>query len=143
MYIYNEEKQTRQREIQNVQFGEKKRSKTFGIGAQSWEKLKVLMLDGKRGVITSGQDLTWLILERKRPDIFLWPKQQWNAYAMQFKVLAPASRRSWQLQPCNFGFRIQCDTGKALWNVQRFVKAVKSKAHGRGIFAEKSRKAIV
>lgn len=87
MHIYNEEKQTRQREIQIVQFGEKKRSKTFGIGAQSWEKLKVLMLDGRKGVVTSGQDPTWLILERKRPDIdiFLWPKQQWNAYAMQFK----------------------------------------------------------
>lgn len=75
MYIYNEEKQTRQREIQNVQFGEKKRSKTFGTGAQSWEKLKALMQDGKKGVVTSGQDPSWLILERKRPDIFLWPKQ--------------------------------------------------------------------
>lgn len=59
------------------------------------------------------------------------------------QVPAPASRRSWQLQPCSFGFRIQCDTGMALWNVQRFRKAVKSKVHGRGIFAEKSRKAIV
>jgi hypothetical protein len=62
MHIYSEEKQTRQREIQNVKFGEKKRSKTFGTGAYSWKKLKGLMLDRKKGVETSGQDPNNLIL---------------------------------------------------------------------------------
>lgn len=79
MHIYNEEKQTRQREIQNVQFEKEKRSKTFGIGTQSWEKFKALILDGQKGVVTSGQDPTGQILQprgKKRPAIFLWTKQQ-------------------------------------------------------------------
>lgn len=50
------------------------------------------------------------------------------------QVPAPAGGRSWQLQLCSFGFRIKWDTGKVLWNVPRFRKAVikvKVKAHGR------------
>jgi hypothetical protein len=47
------------------------------------------------------------------------------------QVPAPAGRRSWQLQLCSFGFRIKWDTGKVLWNVPRFRKAItKVKVHG-------------
>lgn len=75
--------------MHNVKFGEKRRSKTFDIGAQSREKLKALILDGKGGVETSGQDPTQLILPpRKVKDlkIFFDQKDSGKLMQMQFKL---------------------------------------------------------
>lgn len=59
--LSHEKEKAGQREIQNVQFCEKRSTRKSDIGAKLWtqgEKRKKMILDGIKGGVTSGQDPT-------------------------------------------------------------------------------------
>ena len=65
MQIYNENEQAKKGKIQNVQFEEKRSTREFNGAESSAQGVKMLfkeslMLNGIKGVVTSGQDPTQL-----------------------------------------------------------------------------------
>jgi hypothetical protein len=72
MQIYNENEQAKKGKIQNVQFEEKRSTREFNGAESSAQGVKMLfkeslMLNGIKGVVTSGQDpaqLSFQLVER-------------------------------------------------------------------------------
>lgn len=67
MQIFNKKEQDGQSKVRSVQLEEKKNTRQGFVGVKSCDQrekvLQSLILEGLKGVLTSGQDPTWLIFQ--------------------------------------------------------------------------------